>query len=251
MKNQQKLKNGIIKIIQITDTHLFGNDNDLIQGIKSNLKFAEVINKIIDTEISNTDMIFLTGDISQDETEKSYQKAVYFLEKLNIPIYWIPGNHDNFYLMQSIFNYSNNFRYTDSLLISNWEFIFINTKDDYIIKPELEKIKNKIIHVKDKKIALVMHHHPAEVQTPLVDYYILKNRDEFWECISNTNVELIICGHVHGDYSLKYNGIFIESGPATCLQWSKGTKEIKIDPKIGYKTYYFQKDQYNAISTLW
>ena len=43
----------------------------------------------------------------------------------------------------------------------------------------------------------------------------------FWhsDIVSGKNVKLVICGHVHEDYSFKHNNVMIESAPATCLQW--------------------------------
>lgn len=251
------LKSGITKVIQITDTHLFTNDELEIYGIKSNIKFKNIIDRILIEDINDTDMIFLTGDISQDETEQSYQKALDNLVKLNIPIYWIPGNHDNVSQMESVFKNAKNFIRTRTLRLSNWNVIFINTKIDgvdegYLSPSELDILKDEILKLpKNQKIAIVMHHHPAEVGTPLIDNYILKNRNEFWNIVTGTRVELIICGHVHGDYKFNYNNIMIESAPATCLQWKQGTKDLKIDSRIGYKIYHFGHHNHNTISKMW
>ena len=41
------------------------------------------------------------------------------------------------------------------------------------------KLSNELVaSPPDKKIAIVMHHHPAAVGTPLIDHYILKNTNE-------------------------------------------------------------------------
>lgn len=256
MKNQIS-KNGTVKVIQISDTHLFTNDELEIFGIKSNKKFQDIIDKILIEDIADTDMIFLTGDISQDQTKQSYQKAIYSLTKLDIPIYWIPGNHDNVHQMESVFKNDKNFIRTNNLKFLKWHFIFINTKIDgadegYLSTFELQMLKNEMSVLPDnRKIAIVMHHHPAEVGTPLIDNYILKNRNEFWDVITGTKVELIICGHVHGDYKFKYNDIMIESAPATCLQWQQGTNDLKIDSRIGYKIYHFGQHNYHATSKMW
>jgi Icc protein len=84
-----------------------------------------------------------------------------------------------------------------------------------------------------------MHHHPAPFGTPLVDNYLLENREEFWAAIKNSPVKLIICGHVHGDYSLTINKVRIESAPATCFQFKKGTSILEVDNHIGYKIHRF------------
>ena len=69
--NNLILKNAVTKIIQITDTHLFENDDLELFGVKRNKKFEKVIEKIIDEDISDTDLILFTGDISQDTPPRS------------------------------------------------------------------------------------------------------------------------------------------------------------------------------------
>jgi Icc protein len=240
------------KVIQITDTHLFADNESEIFGIKSNIKFQEVIQRISIEDASDTNMIFLTGDISQDETEQSYRKLADQLEKFTIPIYWVPGNHDDIACMKRVFSRNKQFIYSQYLSFLNWDLIFINTNKGCISEYELQMLREVISASSSvKKIAIVMHHHPTVVGTPLVDNYILENRNEFWSIVTRAQVELIICGHVHGDYKLKYNNIMIESAPASCLQWEKGTKDLKIDARIGYKIYYFGLDGYSATSRIW
>src|SRR3990167_8569308 len=246
MKNTIILKDGVVKVIQVSDTHLFANDELEIFGAKSNIKFKEVIERIRDEDSHDADMIFLTGDISQDETVESYRKIVHDLSNLNLPVYWIPGNHDNLARLESVFLNAKYFRKKLNLSIPHWQLIFLNTKiegrnDGQLSLPELKRLKEGVAAAKaNQKIAIIMHHHPAPVGTPLIYNYILQNTKDFWDILAITKVELIICGHVHGDYSFKHNNVMIESSPATCLQWEKETKNLKTDMKIGYKIYYLE-----------
>ena len=257
MKNPAILKDGIMKVIQISDTHLFADDELEIFGVKSNAKFNEVINRIIAEDSHDADIILFTGDISQDETPQSYKKAADCLSALNIPIYWIPGNHDSLDQAKSVFINTKNFNRHSTLSLPCWHLIFLNTKmdgrdDGQLSHSELEMLKHEItISPVNKKLAIVMHHHPAPVGTPLIDHYILQNAKEFWDIIVGTNVELIICGHVHGDYRYQYNKVMIETSPATCLQWEKGTQNLKTEMKIGYKIYHFEQDGYKALAKMW
>lgn len=257
MKNPVILKDGIVKVIQISDTHLFADDELEIFGAKSNLTFKKVMRKIIDEDSHDADMVFLTGDISQDETKESYEKIAHDLSSLNLPVYWIPGNHDDLAQLESIFMNAENFNRQSNLSLPHWYLIFLDTKidgrDDGLLSlAELKRLKDEIMAAQvNKKIAIIMHHHPAPVGTPLIDNYILQNNKDFWDIVTGTKVELVICGHVHGDYRFKYNNVMIESSPATCLQWEKGTKDLKVDMKIGYKIYYFKQDGYKAIAKIW
>lgn len=256
MKKPIILKDGIVKIIQITDTHLFANDELEIFGAKCNHTFKKVMKKLIDEDSHDADMIFLTGDISQDETKASYQKIAHDLSRLNLPIYWIPGNHDDLAIMESVFMNTKYFNRQSTLLLPHWHLIFLNTKidgrDDGLLSlSELKRLKDELlVSPANKKIAIIMHHHPAPVGTPLVDKYILQNGNDFWDIICGFKVELIICGHVHGDYRFKHNNVMIESSPATCLQWEKGTKDLQADMRIGYKIYHFEQNGYRAIAKM-
>jgi Icc protein len=249
--------NDTIKIIQITDTHTFADDESEMLGVKSNKKLDEVIQRMIAEDGRDVDLIFLTGDLSQDETHQSYEKITEHLRKLSTPIYWIPGNHDNIAHMETVFNKTDNFFRSRRLSTHNWDFIFLNTKeqgaiDGFLDDAELTALEKEILATPaHKHVALIMHHHPAEVNTPLIDQYILRNRKPFWDLLADSPVKLIVCGHVHGDYHVQHNGIHIETSPSTCLQWAKGTVEMKTDERIGYKIYQFSEQSYTSLAKLW
>jgi hypothetical protein len=57
-------------------------------------------------------------------------------------------------------------------IIQGKETGFLSEDDISLINSELHNKERK------KSIALVMHHHPIEVGTPLIDNYILENRKQ-------------------------------------------------------------------------
>ncbi len=77
--------------------------------MKSNKRLTEVIQRMLAEDGKDVDLIFLTGDLSQDETHQSYEKITEQLSQLNAPVYWIPGNHDNVTHMETVFNQADNF----------------------------------------------------------------------------------------------------------------------------------------------
>ncbi|ODN41881.1 metallophosphoesterase [Piscirickettsia litoralis] len=109
------------KIIQVTDTHLFSDHEKSMYGVKTNQRFEQVIAKLAQQD---KELIFLTGDISQDESPESYHYAAKRLSALNTPIYWIAGNHDDQKCVDAIFAKYPNFIKTDCLNIHPWRFIF-------------------------------------------------------------------------------------------------------------------------------
>ncbi|MBA2711277.1 MAG: metallophosphoesterase [Tatlockia sp.] len=250
-------KKDYLKIIQLTDTHLFSNDS-LLFGVNCNRTFDIVTNNLFKNELHDTDLILLTGDLSQDESFGSYQHLINTFKPYQVPVFWIPGNHDNLNLMNIAFSVSPLFFRRDQLELKHWIFIFLNTQlegsiNGFINQHDLILIKNGIkkAALLNKKIALIMHHHPVSLGTPLIDKYFINNQEELWKIIGNTKVELAICGHVHGDYTLHHNNVKVESAPATCFQFKKGSTTLEIENLVGYKTHYFELGNHRSKSVIW
>ena len=247
-----------LKVIQLTDLHLFSSDNELMLGHKNNANFYDVIFKLKNTQLETTDLILLTGDLSQDQTRESYEHIVRELKDFNIPIYWISGNHDHKKNISAVFSKNDSFKNVPYLELKHWFFIFLDTKKEgsesgFLAESEIFFLKNTLDQqsVKNKKIAIIMHHHPVPFGTPLIDDYILKNHEEFWRAIIKHNITKILCGHVHGDYSFIQNNTLIESSVATCFQFKKGSSSLVTENNIGYKVHYFRYNTTNSQSFIW
>ncbi|WP_028389168.1 metallophosphoesterase [Legionella fairfieldensis] len=243
-----------IKIIQLTDTHLFKKDQ-LLFNVNTNLAFKKVMSAI-QNDLNDADAIFLTGDLSQDESTESYEIIANSLSDFHKKIFWIPGNHDSISTMDSVFGGMTNFFRVFTLATPLWDFIFLNTKCEgkesgALSIEERKLIQSELKKERTKPIALVMHHHPIEVKTPLIDNYIMENKDDFLKIINQYRINLIISGHVHNDYSIKYGNIQLETSPATCFQFKKGSTNLEIEYNVGYKVYYFSSTSYVAKSRLW
>lgn len=205
-----------------------------------------------DKNLARNDCIKIVAQFS----EYSYKIIANQFDQIHIPIYWIPGNHDNIPMMTSVFKNYHNFFCVNRLDLSDWSLIFLNTKlngtdNGFLSKHELLKLENEIkSSPKKNQKCVIMHHPPCLVGTPLIDQYRLNNPDDFWS-IAKNKIHLVICGHVHGDYSIKINNAYVETSPATCLQWVKGSEVINIENKIGYKVYKLSSTNYTTKTNIW
>ena len=234
-----------IKIIQITDTHLFSDKTSQLHGYCTHQSLTEIIEHLIDDRLKKEDVVLLTGDISQDESLESYRLALIQLERLKSTVYWIHGNHDDESKIKTVFDTSKYVKKLNKFSIKNWDFISINTcrrgtDKGYIDECEMKIFLEKVDESKksNKNIAIVMHHHPVPVDTPLVDECGLQNSEIFLDTLNkNSEIKLVICGHVHGDYRISLGGKVIETCPATCFQWVKGTDQVKTENRKGFKVF--------------
>lgn len=236
-------------VIQITDLHIT-KEGDLF-GYDTYHRLSKAVNKI-GTIIQNhkNPLLLVTGDISQDGTIESYKKVFDLLKKLNCKIFWLHGNHDDLETLKLVSSNYQNMHELNLITIRNWAFIkldSVKTGSDigYIKNDDIETLEDRIKGLPDKNIAIVMHHHPIDSGTPLVDESKIENHEVLLELIKRQkNIKVIICGHAHNNYSIPYESANVEIAPASCFQWLKGTKNISTVDAIGYTVYKFQTNTY-------
>lgn len=242
-----------VTIVQITDTHLFADREAELMGYCTHAMLAKTIDAIRRIE-SRPDACFITGDISQDESERSYELVRTELDKLEMPVFWIPGNHDDRDQADAVFAQSANIHHLSTLVTASWDFIALDTcrrgaDEGYLNDADFGRLSAAVQASagEGKQIAVVMHHHPVPVQTPLLDNYVLQDNEPLLTLLDDTpQIKLVICGHVHGDYRLRYGNQVIEACPATCFQWKKGTSTAKTEDVRGFKVFRFSSSGYES-----
>ncbi|WP_337049943.1 metallophosphoesterase [Serratia fonticola] len=241
-----------MKVIQLTDLHLCKSEHDLILNQNPYDKLSKIIDKIIEMKHHYDAILLVTGDISNDGTIESYELAIKQLERLNILIYFTPGNHDNKDVLTKVFSQSKLIRNLRDLAVDGWNIINVNSTlidsdSGFITASDLLKIKSEA----SKNTAIIMHHHPVPVGTPLVDECMIINGVELMRTIKlNQNIRLIICGHAHGNYKIQNENCIVEVCPATCFQWKRGTDTLSIENTSGFKEFNFSQNSYSSYSYL-
>lgn len=230
------------KVLQITDSHLLATET-LLRGVNTRRILTSCLDKIDDA----IDAIFLTGDVSEDGSPASYHYAAKALSTVNCHVYWIPGNHDTLHVMRDVFAQYPLFSWPSFLVLNHWRFIFLNstidgTNDGLLADDQLIILQEQLQQATQLKqqLVLVMHHHPLKVGQQGVDGCMLRNSDAVLALLAqHACAKLVICGHVHGDYTLPYQHLTLETGPSACFQWRPGDV---LDSQYGYKVYDFSDD---------
>lgn len=233
--------------VQITDTH-FGEGDHLERTRKA----IERINNL-PMEIK---CVVHTGDIT---TDKINDKAIVgdglsVLRELNVPIHYVPGNHDilSHNLASTCKAYVENFG--DLITQAEYEnvvFIFVYTEplielftvENYQPLKRLEKYLNK-----SEGKPVIIFHHTASVD----DFYqnkMYKNWKEHlrrkWVALINRyNVKAVIAGHFHRDEHHWLGKVPLYISSSIAGNWGRqATFRIYEyrDGKIGYRTQYIEQ----------
>lgn len=219
-----KNHNGKGKILHITDTHLFANENDTLLGVNTNKSFSSVINNIKKVN-HDFDLIVATGDFVQDGSKEAYLRFINHINKLSIPCVWLPGNHDIYATMKMVFEQYNLPEKKVVLLGGKWLLILLNSQVlnkayGFLSDSELKFLTSTVKQYPERHTMVFLHHHPVLTNCNWLDEHCLKNRLEFGEAIrQHNNIKSIAWGHIHQKIEQRWHQCQVFSTPSTCVQF--------------------------------
>lgn len=222
-----------IHLVQLSDMHLFGNTHSELLGVNTLDSFQAVL-ELVKREMGRTDLIILSGDISQDGSKTSYETLVRCLRPFNIPTVCFPGNHDDVDTMAALF--PNDFiSMNRHLILGNWQLVFLNSQKvgevpGYLDAAQLNFLEHCLQQRPHHHTIVMFHHHPIPVGAAWLDNLNLKNADEFWQVLSHySNVKAVFFGHVHQEFQGHFNGVLCAAPPSTCVQFKRHQNEFGLE----------------------
>lgn len=222
-----------VRVLQITDPHLFADADAGLRGTVTHLTLAAVIEDVL-RRAWPADIVAVTGDLIQDDSKEAYERFCRLMTALDLPIYCIPGNHDVRPVMQATLS-ADPFHYCESVRLSDWLIVGIDSCVDYeaggeISAAELSRLKRETEETDASHVLVCLHHPPVSMGSRWLDRVGLRNADEFLDLAVNLGkVRGTLFGHVHQQYQGEHEGIDIIGTPSTCRQFKPGSDDFALD----------------------
>lgn len=224
-----------IKIIQITDCHLFDDEHKTLAGLKTRQGFESVALQAKGFAMhTKPDLIMLTGDISQDGTAESYEVSGAMMQGFECPIAWCPGNHDIPSNMQAPLIQAG-FSSEKRFVLGTWQIILLNSYLENQVagmlpESELNFLAQCLSEKPELNSMVVLHHHVFPTNSKWLDQHILKNSDDLLEVLAkHQQVKVVLSGHVHMESTYLKNGVAFLTTPSTCLQFKPNSSSYGLD----------------------
>lgn len=242
-----------MKILQITDTHLFqaplnGDESPMLFGFNT-FESLKMVVELIKKQEPAFDLILLTGDLSEDETPGSYQRLAELISSLGKPVYYLFGNHDRIETAREAFSSFPLFKTDAEAILEKWLIVMLNSKiegktEGNIAQEELDRLRDLLKKHNDKHALVCLHHNPVNMDPERFDKYILQNPKEFFQVLdANANVRGVLWGHVHQEYYSQRRDVALMATPSTCAQFTPNETGIKLDYKPpGYRSLKLHKN---------
>ncbi|MFO7445265.1 MAG: metallophosphoesterase family protein [Ignavibacteriaceae bacterium] len=191
------------KIAQISDLHFGTEDNNVLEGLLSDL-----------TSVS-PDVLVVSGDLTQRARTSQFRDAKDFLDKLPFPKVIVPGNHD--IPLFDIFRrflfpltrYKKNITKDLSPVYEDDELVVfgINTarsltwKEGRISVEQISEMKKTLCGISNSKFKIVVTHHPFIPPPGNPGIAMVGRSVKALKIIDECCVDLLLAGHLHHGYN--------------------------------------------------
>ena len=216
------------RLLQLSDLHVVP-EGELSSGV---LDTQDLLKRAIDflTErkeaLGPLDAVLITGDISDDGSMESYKFARQQLERLNLPLLPIPGNHDVLETMRTAFNdldivpRQGPINWTVDLgqsRIVGLDTLIEGQGKGRLSQASLKHLDDALATSSAERIVVALHHPPLTIGIQFMDEIGLENRNELETILSDFDGEvLFVAGHVHGVHHGLLKGHPVITAPAVC-----------------------------------
>jgi len=243
---------GDLAFLQITDTHLFADRQKDLLGIKTVQSFEAVIEHA--SKYKQCQAVLSTGDLSQDHSAQSYLDFSKHIKTLELPCYWLPGNHDiQTVMLPSLL--SQGLAQTRVIDSEHWQIILLDSQVEgvpygLLSDSQFSFLEKTLQKNTNKHTLICVHHHVLPVGSAWLDQHILKNSQAFLEIIEPfDNVVAVLSGHVHQASDKLQDGVRFITTPSTCVQFKPNSDDFALDSVApGYR--YLQLKATGEIETV-
>ncbi|MEX0731385.1 MAG: 3',5'-cyclic-AMP phosphodiesterase [Aquisalimonadaceae bacterium] len=236
-----------LRVLQITDTHLFGDRQRELGGVNSDHGCRQVFD-LVARDALPADLLLLTGDLVHDGSVEAYRRLRERADALGVPGLVIPGNHDNAGLMREIFA-EGRVRWQGHLELGDWLVIMLDSTIEgkpggHLAPAELQRLDDLLTRRPRHHALICLHHHPLPMGSQWIDQIGVDNGEALFAVLDrHSGVRAVLWGHVHQEFQASHGAMQLLACPSTCLQFAPGQREFTVDAEApGYRTLNLYAD---------
>ncbi len=234
------------RLVQLTDTHLFGDATARLRGVCTAESLRRVLRHAA-ASISAADAILATGDLVQDDAT-GYAQLRAQLAPLGKPALCLPGNHDALghwttALAGAPFHTG---QWHD---FGAWRIVMLDSavagSDAGHLGPAQFDVLDSALRGSVERPTLVcVHHQPVPVGSRWLDAIGIDNGAELLAVLrQHPQARGVLWGHVHQAFDAEQDGLRLMATPSTCFQFAPRVDEFAGDDRPpGYRVLELHAD---------
>lgn len=247
MAKTSRQQQASVRVVQVTDTHLFADVGDVLVGMNCETGMRDVI-ELVRQQEGSIAAVLCTGDISQDNSSASYRRFAEAVASLAAPQYWIAGNHDEIPKMKAALG-ADNPCFTRAFNLPGWRVIMLESNvvgqvHGRLEPGELDFLARELEASKHLSVLVCLHHNCVPVEAAWLQVHALKNSEDLFAVLDrHTHVKAVLFGHIHHELVHERRKVLYLGSPSTCIQFHPFSKEFRLDDlNPGYRWFELFSD---------
>ena len=218
-------------LVQISDLHI-REPGRLAYGRINTAPYLERAVAAINRLPQKADAVVITGDLTDFGRPAEYDHLRELLAPLTMPVYMLPGNHDERFVLANSFPQQ---QYLQSTLASRFtqyvvsvgpiRLIVLDTSvigksHGELCAERLAWLEQALTENTEHPVVVAMHHPPFNTLIGHMDQIgLLAGAPELEALLRRfTNIEQVICGHLHRAITTRFGGTIASTCPAPAHQ---------------------------------
>lgn len=245
-------------LIHLSDTHFLSQNAPLGDLYDTAQGLARTLHAVQATGI-HPDALVITGDLSDLGEPDAYRalraQVEPFAERLNAPVVWVAGNHDE---RPALHEHLLGREPSQEPVTGVWDLAGLRliALDTTVpgwhhgeVDPEqLSWLQSELATPAPLGTLLAMHHPPLPSHIPFFDILELQNQDELAQVIADTDVRGIVAGHLHHSTSGTFAGVPVNVASATCYTMNLARPAEAINGMDGGQSFHLVHVYENTIT---
>jgi 3',5'-cyclic-AMP phosphodiesterase len=221
-----------VRLLQFTDLHLYGAAAGALRGVVTWPALEGTVAHAL-AHRSPWDALLITGDLVQDDVA-GYDRVRVLFGSSDVPVYCIPGNHDEPAAMRAALA-EPPFQVGGTALVGGWQLVMLDSylqgmASGRLTDGELARLDAALAAHPERHALVCLHHHPVRMGSRWLDQVGLDNADALFAVLDrHPQVRTLLWGHVHQAYDGRRNGVRLLATPSTCAQFAPGVDGFAID----------------------
>lgn len=216
-------------IAQISDPHVSTPDGQIERFFRTSDHLARAVAHLNALK-PRPDVALLSGDVVDHGRVEEYERARAILEPLTMPLYVIPGNHDDRASLARVFAHHRYLPRDDDFVqytVEDWPVRLValdtlvpGSAAGRLCEQRLAWLDAQLSAAPSHPTLILMHHPPFASGLTVMDREMgLDGIDAFAAVVRrHPQVELIVCGHVHRPILRRFAGTVACTCPSTAHQ---------------------------------
>jgi len=217
-----------VLIAQISDLHIQAR-GALSYGVVDTAQYLRACAAHIRGLRQRPDVVVATGDLTDGGKPEEYALLRELLAELQLPLYLIPGNHDERATLRAAFADHDYLRQNEEFIcyaIEDWpvRIVALDTTvpgagGGLLCEKRLGWLAATLRARQEAPTVVLMHHPPFRTLIGHMDDMGLANPDSFKSVLANhPQVKAVLCGHLHRPIETAWRGILMSTSPGPAHQ---------------------------------